>query len=170
MDFSNIPFSTVLEAAQTGDTEALFQVGVCYAHGYGVAQDFKAAAEWFEKAAVMGHMQAQDRLGVCYATGHGVSQNDQEAVKWFRRASEQGNPVAQFNLGLALVLGQGVEPDSKEAYLWFSLSAAQGDLMAMESRTRVAEQMTGRELIEAEEAVKKRMDLMPQFNFSGSFT
>src|SRR4030095_6192098 len=48
-----------LPLAQQGDARAQFLLGSLYAQGYGVPQDYGAAAQWFRQAAEQGHVGAQ---------------------------------------------------------------------------------------------------------------
>ena len=48
----------------------------------GVAQDFKAAAAWYAKAAVQGNAGAQFSLGVLFKNGTGVAQDFKTAAAW----------------------------------------------------------------------------------------
>ena len=139
MNYKDTTHSELEKLAAGGEAEAQFALGVRYAHGKGVAQDYALAVRWLKEAARRGHAGAEDSLGVRYATGQGVPADEAEAVRWFRRAAERGYCVAQFNLGLAYVHGSGVPQDYQHAYAWFALSAAQGDVIAEESRERTAE-------------------------------
>jgi len=69
-----------LEAEQ-GDANAQYKVGVEYANGHCVKQDYQQVAKWFRLAAEQGHQNAQYDLGVVYARGQGVPQDFKEAVK-----------------------------------------------------------------------------------------
>jgi len=44
--------------AARGDAEAMYQVGLAYDFGVGVARDKAASAAWFRRAAAAGHAQA----------------------------------------------------------------------------------------------------------------
>ena len=59
-------------AAETGDADAQYNLGVMHYQGEGVAQDPKQAATWFCRAADQGHAQAQFALGLMYDKGYGV--------------------------------------------------------------------------------------------------
>jgi TPR repeat protein len=76
--------------AEQGDAAAQFNLGVMYAKGQGVAQDYAEAATWYRKAAEQGYAPAQCKLGTMYSQGHGVTQDYAEAMKWYRKAAEQG--------------------------------------------------------------------------------
>ena len=91
-------FEIIKKAAEQGDAEAQYSLGVCYYYGYGVEQDDAEPADWFRKAAEQGYAEAQNNLGVCYYYGYGVEQDYKKAVKWWVKAAEQGNANAQDNL------------------------------------------------------------------------
>ena len=59
-----------------------------------VAQDAKAAAAWFEKAASAGYRDSAFDLAVLYERGEGVAQNSREALKWYEQAASFGDPEA----------------------------------------------------------------------------
>ena len=63
------------QAAQ-GDANTQFVLGMMYANGRGVPQDYTTARGWYEKAAVQGHAMAQYNLGALYFNGQGVPQNN----------------------------------------------------------------------------------------------
>ena len=50
-------------AANGGNANAQFMLGMMYLDGRGVAQDDAAAARWLRRAADQGHPSAQGRLG-----------------------------------------------------------------------------------------------------------
>jgi TPR repeat protein len=55
------------KAADQGNARAQFNLGVLYANGQGVAQDYAEAARWYRKAADQGHADAQNNLGLLAA-------------------------------------------------------------------------------------------------------
>lgn len=153
--------------AQKGDCVSQFNLGACYANGYGVAKDDVQAVSWWRKAAEQGDAKAQFNLGVCYSSGCGVAKDDVQAVSWFRKAAEQGLAQAQYSLGNVYAKGKGVAKDSVEAYAYLNLAgitleAARQNLSILEkaiSRDEiVAGQQRTKELqkeIEAKMAAKK---------------
>lgn len=65
-----------------------------YHYGQGVAQDYRKAAEWYQKAAFNGHVLAQVRLAdLCYY-GRGIKQDCAKAQELYRKAATQGNADA----------------------------------------------------------------------------
>ena len=61
------PAATLLGATRAkalqGDAAAQFNLGLMYAQGRGVAQDYGVAASWYRKAADQGNADAQGVLG-----------------------------------------------------------------------------------------------------------
>ena len=63
----------------------------------------------------------------------------------------RGDPDACFDLGIAYSSGSGgLEVDLIEAHKWFNLSAMSGSARAAECRAEVADEMTAREISEAQ--------------------
>ncbi|MDE1916954.1 MAG: sel1 repeat family protein [Sphingomonadales bacterium] len=66
-------------------------------------------------------------------------------------AASQGDVSALFDLGVACSTGSyGVESDLIEAHKWFNLAASRGHEAAQHCRADVAEEMTAREIAEAQ--------------------
>ena len=82
-------------AANGGDAAAMYNLGVCYARGEGVAANPATAVEWYEKAAAAGHAAAMYNLGVCYARGEGVAANPATAAEWYQKAAAAGYDKAK---------------------------------------------------------------------------
>ncbi|MDE6838841.1 MAG: relaxase MobL [Acutalibacter sp.] len=72
-----------------------YRIGKMYAMGYGTEQDFKKAAEWYERAAVDGNPFAAYALGCLYRRGQGVEQDEARAIAYFQAAAAHGNEYAQ---------------------------------------------------------------------------
>jgi TPR repeat protein len=119
------------KAAEQGNAEAQFNLGVMYAKGEGVPQDDKEAAKWYTKAAEQGDAEAQYNLGRrMYYEGKGVTQDYKEAAKWLTKAAEQGNASAQFDLGGMYLRGEGVQQNYAEAVKWLTKAAERGNTLA----------------------------------------
>ncbi|MCF8088247.1 MAG: SUMF1/EgtB/PvdO family nonheme iron enzyme [Desulfotignum sp.] len=116
---------TLLEAKQ-GETDAQYNLGVMYAKGQGVEQDYKQGVNWWTKAAEQGHARAQNNLGLMYAKGQGVQKDYKQVVNWWTKAAEQGHTAAQYNLGVMYAKGQGVQQDYKQVINWWTKAAEQG--------------------------------------------
>lgn len=114
------------KAAERGDPDAQFNLGVLYDNGRFVPRDYAEAVKWYRKASDKGVVAAQFNLALMYREGHGVDRNDSEAVKWYRKAAENGSAAAQFNLSLMYDKGDGIEQDYDAAAKWCRLAAEQG--------------------------------------------
>ena len=60
------------KAAQHGDVDAMFNLGLCYLEGMGVEKNLKKAFEWFEKGWADGDVSCGYNLGLCYLEGTGL--------------------------------------------------------------------------------------------------
>jgi TPR repeat protein len=117
--------AALLAKANSGDTAAQIAVGENYAAGTGVAQDYKLAAEWYQKAADKGDLAGQLHLAALYRDGgKGFERDMAQAAAWYRKAADQGDAGAQGMMGTLYSMGQGVEQNYAEAYYWLDLAAA----------------------------------------------
>ncbi|MDH5542033.1 MAG: sel1 repeat family protein [Nitrospinota bacterium] len=117
-------------ASSQGDKSSQCLLGVMYAEGVGVAQDYEVAFRLHSKVAEE-CIFAQYSLGFMYSNGKGgVSQDYKEALKWYRKGAERGHSESQLELALMYVRGDGVIKDNKEAMKWFLKSAEQGNDVA----------------------------------------
>jgi len=97
-------FKWYSRAAEAGNVGALYNLGVCYRDGKGVAADARAAVKWWTRAAEAGLAEAQHNLGVCYATGAGVVRDFAAARMWWMRAAAAG--IAEASASLARLNAQ----------------------------------------------------------------
>ena len=61
-----LAFQEFRKAAEEGDMNAQYNLGVMYEHGQGVKQSDLKAAEWYQKAADNGHPEAPMALQLLY--------------------------------------------------------------------------------------------------------
>ena len=147
----------VRQAADQGDAEAQYNLGVMYNTGMGVLQDDAEAVRWFRLAAEQGQAEAQFFLGVMYNTGMGVLKDDAEAVRWFQLSADQGHASAQLNLGFMYALGRGVLKDDVLAHMWYNIAGANGDEAARKQRDNLEDDMTRAEISRATELARACM-------------
>lgn len=106
--------------AQTGDSKALYELGLHYACGtQDELPDFAKAREYFQRAAVAGYVPALSRLGDLYYVGDGVSQDDRQALQWYEKAAKQGFHMAMMQAGRMYYLGRGIQQDFTRAREYF---------------------------------------------------
>ncbi|HIF93894.1 MAG TPA: sel1 repeat family protein [Myxococcales bacterium] len=58
-DLDTAQIKEIREAAEQGDADAQNNLGVMYANGYGVAENYAEAVKWYRKAAEQGDASAQ---------------------------------------------------------------------------------------------------------------
>src|SRR5918996_826710 len=118
------------QLAEKGHQWAQRRVGLMYAEGKGVPQNYQEAVKWYGLAAAQGNVPAQYSLGLAYEKGQGVPQDYQEAVKWYRIAAAREDEWAQTRLASLYAEGKGVPQDYREAVKWYRLAAAHGNELA----------------------------------------
>ena len=99
-------------AADQGDADAQYSLGVSYANGEGVPQKHREAVKWYRKAAEQGDAKAQFNLGRRYALGEGIPQNDSEAYFWAILASVNGD---ENSVKLRDLVAQRLTPEQRAA-------------------------------------------------------
>jgi len=126
-----VDVSQIRTKAEGGDAEAQNSLGLLYAKGQGLEQNYTQAAKWYRLAADQGNAGAQVSMGELYEAGQGgVPRNDTEAAKWYRLAAEKGSSRGQYNLAVLYVMGRGVNHDEAEALKWYLRAAEQGESLA----------------------------------------
>lgn len=85
-------FNYFKEAAEQGNENAINNMGICFATGYGCIQDLRKALEYFEKAAEKDLAAAHYNCGYWYQS---VEQNKERARASFERAAELGSNRAE---------------------------------------------------------------------------
>ncbi len=116
--------------AEQGAPHAQYNLGLLYARGQGVQQDFSKAAEYYRKAAEQGIVEAEYNLGVLYGNGQGVKKDEAEASKWFLKAAEKGDVNAAASLGNIYDEGPGGFQNFSEAEKWYRKAADSGIALA----------------------------------------
>ena len=97
---------------------------------------------------------------VSLADPHSVRKNDRGTcdmlVASCLAAAAQGDTSAYYDLGVAYSTGShGVECDLIEAHKWFNLAAVAGHEEAQWCRADIAEEMTAREIAEAQRRARE---------------
>lgn len=78
------------------------------------------------------------------------------AIAGYLADAISGDVAALFNLGVAYSTGSGgVECDLIEAHKWFNLAASRGHDDAADCRADVADEMTAREIAEAQRRARQ---------------
>lgn len=82
-----IAYDGFRSAADRGNLNSEYTLGLMHLEGHGVLKDYNVAAEWFGIAASRGSSGAQLQLGRMYADGKGVKADKIQAYKWFNLAA-----------------------------------------------------------------------------------
>ncbi|BFZ62185.1 hypothetical protein YB2330_003267 [Saitoella coloradoensis] len=69
---------------------AIFELGMCYAKGWGVPKDKSLALRFYEVAASWGDADAQAEAGFCLLNGIGCKRNKYKSAEYYRMAAKQG--------------------------------------------------------------------------------
>jgi TPR repeat protein len=149
------PEPALLNAGNKGIVAAQLLLGSQYLMGIHAPQDFKAAHDWYGKAANQGDPKAQTVLGLLTLVGTGVQADAARAAAWFQLAALQGSGEAQLSLATLYVEGRGVAKDQVEAHMWYSIAIENlpiGESLteAVHLRNVLAEKMSREELREAQ--------------------
>ena len=75
-----------------------YNLGVTYAYGQGVTQDYQEAMKLFRLSAEQGITEAQCDLGAMHQAGYGVPQDYAQAMMWYLIAKANGSTLPDQNL------------------------------------------------------------------------
>jgi TPR repeat protein len=112
-------------AAEKGDAEAQYLLGLQYREGDGLDRSQAEAEKWFRRAAETGHVEAQAALGRLQATSD-TPEAREDAAKWLLRAADQGNTQAMQTLGDLYRDHPGMSGDPLAALRWYVQAATAG--------------------------------------------
>lgn len=116
----------LMYSASSGNTEAQFMLGKCYAKGLAIEKNIAKAKEWFLKAAKKGHILSQYSLSVLYLNLDGTDKTSDPvlAVKWLKKAVSKGDADSESMLGYCYLTGTGIKQDYDKAIKWLAKSFA----------------------------------------------
>ena len=116
------------EAAQAGDPNAMYLLGLQHYAGLYMPRNMAAARKWFGKAHEAGSAAGTNALGVIYYEALGAGPDYTYAMELFVESADAGNAKAMRNIGRMYEGGHGVEADNAEALMWYGKAmAAAGD-------------------------------------------
>jgi TPR repeat protein len=86
-----LAFQYTLQAAEKGYVPAQAAVGMMYANGKGVQQNYAEAGKWWITAAEGGHVLAADNASMLYRSGVGVKPDANVANKWAKFVTDHSS-------------------------------------------------------------------------------
>lgn len=127
------PFSWALQAAQSGISQAQFQLAEMFTKGQGTDIDHQQAFYWYRQAAIQGYPLAMQPLARSYEAGLGVAKSAKEAQRWYSIAAseldvfaQKGDAGSQNRLATLYEQGKGVKTNPQAALVWYQKAALQG--------------------------------------------
>lgn len=87
-------------AADNGDYDMAFKVGLCYQTGDGGVEDERAAFHYLLKSANTGNAEAQYRVGLCLYHGIGTEEDQEAGIRYIKLAAQQHHAGAMEALGV----------------------------------------------------------------------
>jgi uncharacterized protein len=111
---------------ETGDTDAMIQLGSVFIHGYNTDTNVDEGVKLFEKAGSAGNLGAYCTLAHMYETGDGVTKDSFQAVNWYEKAADKDYTFAQIDLANLLRKNDMIKDLEKSFQL--SLKVAQKSL------------------------------------------
>jgi TPR repeat protein len=123
------------KAASHHHTDALIELGTCFAQGRWVSKNRQKAIAYWQEAAKLGSNEAHMRIMIANLTTKESLQ--QPAPDSLRRAMQRGSVLAQIALGYSYETGIGVKQDKAEAARLYRNAAQRGNRTAYTSLKRM---------------------------------
>lgn len=120
-------------AADLGDQNAMFELGIIYTDNKGVEANADKAITYYQRAIEQGSGRAAANLGYLYESGEGVTKDNAKALHYYKLSSDRGSATGQNNYASFLRYGTNVEKDPQAAYKLYLKSYAQGNTYAAEN-------------------------------------
>ena len=119
------------KAANDGDAEAQFNLGVCYRDGIQISANDDAATLWFEKSAAQGNHEAEYALAEMLSRRQPSSDaTDKKIVGLLQKTVAANHTKAKTLLGKYLYTGKGIDEDYDQAVKLWEDAVKSGDLDA----------------------------------------
>jgi len=120
------------QAAQTGDYDALCQLGQAYYLGEGVDRSNQKAGEYLEQAVTKNPEGSTDimvLLGNMCMNGQ-LAGGNAKAMEWYEKAATYGDLESMERMGVLYYEGELLEQNSTKAAEWFQKAAEAGSVKA----------------------------------------
>lgn len=125
------------KAAEAGNADGMYHLGVYYLKGWFVNQNDERALYWLKKAAEKGQSNAANEIGIYYHNLRNYRGKYFEAIKWYKLGAELENKYSLCNLGWYYEYGLGCNVDLLLSKKYYELSANQDYDYAKKCLTRI---------------------------------
>lgn len=115
------------KAADQGEKDSIYQLGILYAYGQGVPRDSHKATILLTQACELGHSQAMLDYANLKFEGEVLEQDLADAAKWFQKATDLHNATAEYCLACMYGNGSYFEKDDEKAAELFRDAAEAGE-------------------------------------------
>lgn len=106
------------KAANMGEPEAAYNLGVCYQFGNGIEKNDSLATHWYLISANKGWLDGQYKMSYAYLRGVGVPKDESKAFQYALLCAEQGDVECIFNVINSYTDGLGTAKDSLKVLEW----------------------------------------------------
>lgn len=117
---------SLVRKANSGDPEALHELGIRYLAGQGFPADSAKSFELIKRAADNGHLLALFNTGVFFHNGWGIHWDPYNAFRYFQAAARKGVREGAFAYSLYYTDNLTVQRDYEQAAHWMRISAEGG--------------------------------------------
>lgn len=104
------------DAIESGNVNAMNNLGALYYDGRGCEQDFTKAVYYYKMAAENGSQIAQENLGYCYYYGRNMPVDYEKAFHYFALGAFAGSLISLYKIGDMYQNGYYVEKNPTEAF------------------------------------------------------
>lgn len=129
----NPQVDALIKKADSGDVNAMFEVGKMYYYGTNVQPSVESAVHYLKASADGGNVDACIMYYLMLKGGQGVKQDVNLAFKYCKAAADKKSPQALFELGSLYQQGIGCQQNMQEACKYYKMGADLGNMLAQYS-------------------------------------
>ena len=130
---SDEAFSWYKKAADLGDRDALYQLGLLSETGVAKPRDYAEAVRYYQLSADKGNANAKLALARMYQYGLGVTKSPEQALALYKELAVAGNAYAQYQLGLYYDRAAAGTRQPSEAKRWLEEAQKNGSQQAQKA-------------------------------------
>ncbi len=120
--------SATVSAIASGDTVAMYDLGMKLREGRGIERDQAAALNWFKASSELGHIPSTIRYAKMLEKGEGTLKDVGGAMSFYQRAADKGSREATHALAALYASGANGTADFKQAFTLFDRAARAGNV------------------------------------------